>query len=125
MTSGKSNNKVKGNLGEDMAAKALEKQGYQIVARNYQKRYGEIDIIAKRGNSLYFVEVKTRKDKDFGNPLESITARKRQKICLVAQTYLAEYHVRDDVEIHFLAVGILLQKNGEPIIDIVEDNFLS
>ena len=118
----KSGNKIKGNLGEDFAATALIEKGYVIIDRNYQKRCGEIDIIAQKGHCLYFAEVKTRKNNAFGNPLESITKTKRRRICLTAQAYLEEHPTNMDIS--FLAIGILLPKTGEPIIEIVEDNFL-
>lgn len=125
VVSAKSNNKVTGNLGEAMAAEALEKQGYTIVTRNYRKRYGEIDIIAKKEKTLYFVEVKTRKEKDFGNPLESITPRKQKKIYQVAQDYLQEHPACAEMEFGFLGVGILLQGTRAYHIEIVEDYFIS
>ena len=122
MNRGRQNNRAKGNLGEDLAAKALLGDGYEIIARNYQKRYGEIDIIAQKEQCLYFVEVKTRKSGEYGTPLESITPTKRQKIYRVAQNYLIEHP--SDMDIGFLAVGILLLKNQQPKIEIIEDPFL-
>ena len=123
-SSAKSNNKVTGNQGEDMAAAALERQGYTIVARNYRKRYGEIDIIAQKGKTLYFAEVKTRKSAEYGNPLESVTPGKQRKIYRVAEAYLQEHSNWVDCNISFLAVGILLGQNGEYHIEIVEDYFM-
>ena len=123
-TTAKSNNKVTGNLGEDIAAATLEKQGYTIVTRNYRRRYGEIDLIVKKGNRLYFVEVKARKSRDFGNPLESITPRKQKIIYRVAQGYLQEHPACEEMEFGFLGVGILFGKNGEYHIEIVEDYFM-
>ncbi|MCI8336754.1 MAG: YraN family protein [Peptococcaceae bacterium] len=123
-TSGKHNNKKTGNHGEDIAAAALEEQGYTIVARNYRKRYGEIDIIAQKGKTLYFVEVKTRKDAAYGNPLESVTPGKQRKIYRVAEAYLQENPAYREQNIGFLAVGILLQGAGAYNIEIVEDYFI-
>lgn len=122
--SAKSENKIKGNLGEDIAAAALEEQGYAIVTRNYRKRYGEIDIIARKENTLYFVEVKTRKSMDFGNPLESVTPQKQRKIYQVAEAYLQEHPAYGEMEIGFLGVGILLQGQNAYHIEIVEDYFI-
>lgn len=123
-TSAKSNNKVTGNKGEDIAVASLEKDGYTIVTRNYRKRYGEIDIIAQKNNVLYFAEVKTRKSSEYGNPLESVTPVKQRKIYQVAETYLQENPACQKMEIGFLAIGILFQPDGEYHIEIVEDYFI-
>lgn len=66
------NKQTVGKLGEDIASKYLIKLGWKIINRNYQKRYGEIDIIARDKNTLVFVEVKTRKGDGFGPIEESI-----------------------------------------------------
>ena len=58
--------KKTGQLGEDIAVSFLETQGYTILARNYRQRFGEIDIVAEDGDTLVFVEVKTRKNDRFG-----------------------------------------------------------
>lgn len=62
-----------GKRGEDFAANFLRKKGYRIIERNFKKRYGEIDIVARDKDILVFVEVKTRKSTEFGSPLEAIT----------------------------------------------------
>lgn len=73
----KSFNKEKGKLGEDLACKYLEKNGYKILERNKSfSRFCEIDIIAQIKKTLVFVEVKTRKNNDLGSPLEAISKTK-------------------------------------------------
>ncbi|MBR2525950.1 YraN family protein, partial [bacterium] len=68
----KSFNKEKGKLGEDLACKFLEQNGYKIIDRNKTfSKFCEIDIIALFKNTLVFVEVKTRKNNKFGSPLEA------------------------------------------------------
>lgn len=67
------NKQTVGKLGEDIASKYLVKLGWKIISQNFQKRYTEIDIIAKDKNTLVFVEVKTRKGDSFGPIEESIT----------------------------------------------------
>lgn len=69
-----------GRLGEDYAASFLTSQNYQIIARNYHSRFGEIDIIAKKNHELIFVEVKTRTSENFGTAEEALTFQKREKI---------------------------------------------
>ena len=62
-----------GDHGEDLAAAALKKQGYKILERNYVTPLGEIDLIARQGKTVVFVEVKTRKSDRFGSPQEAVT----------------------------------------------------
>ena len=67
---------TKGKYGEDLACRYLLKLGYKIIERNFRIRGGEIDIIAKDGQTLVYVEVKTRSSNYFGTPEESVTAQK-------------------------------------------------
>lgn len=85
---GKQLNKVVGNLGEKLAESYLKKQKYYILEKNYKNKLGEIDIIAKDGETLVFIEVKTRKTTEFGLPREAVTKFKQNKIRLVATEYL-------------------------------------
>ena len=68
----KNENKIKGNLGENIACEYLEKDGYQIITRNFNCFYGEIDIIAIKNSELIFIEVKTRCQNEYGQPIEAI-----------------------------------------------------
>jgi putative endonuclease len=77
-----------GSWGELAAAQFLEKRGYEILERNVRTQYGEIDLIARHGITLVFVEVKTRSSTEFGYPEESITATKQQHMQDTAQDYL-------------------------------------
>jgi putative endonuclease len=74
---------------EALAAGFLAQQGLAILARNYRCRGGEIDIIARDGATVVFVEVRMRSHRAFGGPAESITYSKRRRIRLAAQHYLA------------------------------------
>ncbi|MBR2404771.1 MAG: YraN family protein [Clostridia bacterium] len=78
-----------GALGEECAAKHLESLGYRILCRNYRTHLAEIDIIATHGGCLCFVEVKTRKSKNFGSAYESVNFSKRQKMILGARSFMA------------------------------------
>lgn len=82
-----------GKWGEEVAAEYLTARGYEIVARNARTPYGEIDIIAKHGGVIIFVEVKTRTSNKMGLPEESITARKRQHMVSAAEHYAAEHEI--------------------------------
>ena len=85
-----------GAWGEALAARHLEQSGYVIAARNWRpdgdgagrRLHGEIDIIARRGDTLVFVEVRTRHGQAFGSPEESLTRRKQAKLIETAQAYL-------------------------------------
>ena len=76
-----------GKKGEDLAVKYLIKHGYRILERNFQKRYGELDIVALRDNTLVFVEVKTRIGHAFGKPEESVTPWKLREVVQTAHYY--------------------------------------
>lgn len=79
----------RGRQAEDLAAAYLQRQGVELVGRNYRCRFGEIDLIVRDGNTLVFVEVRMRTRTDFGGAIASITARKRAKLLRTARHYLA------------------------------------
>ena len=90
------NNKILGNAGEDLACRYLQKRGYEILERNkHYSRFCEIDIIAKYKNTVVFVEVKTRKNNDFGLPVEAVTKTKYENLKKGVQFYLSENKVKD------------------------------
>jgi ribonuclease HII len=80
-----------GRLGEELASRHLEERGYVVCETNYRCAVGEMDIVALDGECLAFVEVRTRRSKKFGLPVESITKAKQQKLIEVAETYLQEH----------------------------------
>ena len=80
-------NRRRGNLGEDFAADYLEKEGYRILERNYATKLGEIDIIAQKDNFIAFVEVKARSEDSMYAPREAVTFSKQRKICKAAMLY--------------------------------------
>jgi putative endonuclease len=82
-----------GKWGEETAAEYLTQKGYEVVARNIRTPYGEIDIIAKQGDTTIFVEVKTRTSNTMGLPEESITPRKREHMVACAEHYAAENEI--------------------------------
>jgi putative endonuclease len=79
----------RGKDAEARAAKFLESRGLAIVARNYRGRFGEIDLIARDGATLVFIEVRARASNAFGGAAASITAAKREKLTRTALQYLA------------------------------------
>lgn len=89
-------NKTKGNAGEDLACRYLEKNGYEILERNkHYSRFCEIDIIAKQKKTIVFVEVKTRRTDDYGTPFEAITVSKFENIRKGVQFYISEHKIKD------------------------------
>ena len=80
--------KERGSWGEDRAALYLRLHGYRIVERNFRCRQGEIDIIARKGEIVAFVEVKQRKNADFGEAREFVTFSKQRRIIAAAELWL-------------------------------------
>ena len=85
-----SDKQVKGKLGEDAVCEELKKRGHTIIARNFHKRVGEIDIISATGNYIVFTEVKTRKLGAMVSGLEAVDFKKQKKIVLTADAYRTE-----------------------------------
>ena len=113
-------NKPLGDRGEQLAADHLVRAGWTVLSRNFRLGHKEIDLVARRGEVVAFVEVKTRAGLGYGHPLEAITARKRREIHQVAGAWI-ERHGRPDDVYRFDAVAILLPSGGEPHIEHVED----
>ncbi len=80
-----------GRAGEAAAEALLRRSGYEILERNFRTREGEVDIIARQGGELVFVEVKTRRSGAFGKPEESVTEAKKGRLASVARTYMAAH----------------------------------
>jgi len=85
-----------GQRGEDIAAAHLQQQGYEVLARNWRCPAGELDVVAREGQTLAFVEVRTRRGDRFGTPEQSITPAKQAKLVELAQTYLQEKDLTDE-----------------------------
>lgn len=84
-------NNLSGAWGEALAADYLRHKRYTLLAHSYRCRFGEIDLIARKGRYLVFVEVKTRANADFAAAREYVDARKQSRIRTTASVYLAEY----------------------------------
>jgi putative endonuclease len=110
-----------GKTGEDLACRELEARGYAIVARRYRQRGGEIDIIARDGATLVFVEVKTRDGHDFGDAAEAITARKRRRMARIAIDYMMRHHL-SDCPCRFDVVSIHVD-SGAPVLEVFQNAF--
>lgn len=106
-------NVIKGKKGENLAAEFLEKQGINVLERNWRySRLGEVDIIAKDGNTLAFIEVKTRSTANFGHPLEAISDNKLNTLNKLAEIYI--HNVKEDYDSYRIdIVGIIEGKFPE------------
>ncbi len=116
MTSPRDSNTYKrqlGRRGEEIAAAYLRRQGYAILARNWRCPAGEVDIVAREGETLAFVEVRTRRAGGrLGTPEESVTPRKQARMVEVTQTYLQEAGL-DDAAWRIDVVAIEVGGRGE------------
>lgn len=100
------NNRETGQRYEDMAVRYLRGRGYEIVRRNYRCPYGEIDVIARDGDTLVFVEVKYRGSAYWGAPWEAVNARKRRRISRAALSFYSGNGYEQDVSCRFDVIGI-------------------
>ena len=103
-----------GTQGEALAAAHLEGLGMRIVGRNYRSRYGEVDLVAREGETLVFVEVKTRRGDSYGTPEESVTPRKLDRLAKTAARYLQQ-HGLDQSAWRVDLIAIKLGKDGPTI----------
>lgn len=103
-------NKDTGNKGEELAAQALIERGFNILERNWQFRHWEVDIIASKDNRLHFIEVKTRKNKVFGYPEESITRDKMKSLKNAAEAYQEKHPAWKYIQFDVVAICLLDEK---------------
>ncbi|MBI3450733.1 MAG: YraN family protein [Acidobacteria bacterium] len=111
-----------GLRGEEAAARHLERSGYAILARRFRTRLGEIDIIAVKGDTLVFVEVKTRTSASHGAPEESVTAAKQRRLALMAGTFLAARSLHDQ-DCRFDVIAVDAAPDGALAVRHTEDAF--
>ena len=108
----------RGDAAEALAAEFLAARGLAVVERNYRCRFGEVDIIARSGATLVFVEVRARRSGSFGGAAESITAAKRRKVLVAARHYLAAHRI--DCACRF---DVVLLSGEPPRIEWIRDAF--
>ncbi len=102
-----------GKLGEDMVAKFLQKHGCLITRRNYHSKYGEIDIVAEKGEYIFFVEVKTREENSPITPVGAVSKTKQRKIVLTAKDYLCKLRVNVNYRFDIAEVVYSIDENGQ------------
>ncbi|MDP3973713.1 MAG: YraN family protein [Candidatus Daviesbacteria bacterium] len=114
-------NKPAGNYGEDLACEYLKQQGYKILDRNYRIRGGEIDIVAKDGDYLVFVEVKSRWSHEYGPPSESMTPWKIKHLLKTAQFYVQKINWGEKpYRLDFVSIDFAEDKNN-PKIELIKN----
>jgi len=106
-----------GDMGESLAVTFLKKNGYEIVEQNYRSALGEIDVIARDGGVLVFVEVKARRTDRYGGPKWAVTPQKKRKISMLALEYLKKTGQMDtDARFDVVAIRLFPNQAGVEII---------
>ncbi len=100
------NKRTIGNGSEDLACRYIEQQGCSILERNFRCKLGEIDIIARDGSYLCFIEVKFRNDNSFGEPKEAVNYSKQRRISNVSRFYLYSKNVSFDIPIRYDVIAV-------------------
>ncbi len=85
-----------GKLGENLATKYLEQQGYKVIERNFECKQGEIDIVAIDKNEIVFIEVKTRTNLKYGKPIEAVDKNKQKHLTKAVRYYLYSRHLENE-----------------------------
>jgi putative endonuclease len=111
-----------GKEGEEAAEKFLLQQGYEIIEKNFHSQQGEVDIVARQGDFLVFIEVKNYSFRSYGSPLGAVTKSKRQSIIHAAQTYLYKKNIKDTY-CRFDVVTIYRRMDGSQAIELYKNAF--
>ncbi len=112
-----------GAAGETAAVAELQRRGYRIVERNVRTRLGELDVVARDGSTLCFVEIKARRSTAFGFPQEAVTRQKQHHVARMAQWYLKAKGLTQ-APARFDVVAVLLDAAGRPTqIDLIQNAF--
>jgi putative endonuclease len=110
-----------GKLGEDLALKTVKRMGYRCITRNYRCPLGEMDLIARDGDTLVFVEIKTRRGGSLERAKEAVDWRKKRQLSKVALAYMKENHCAD-VKSRFDVVAVNLGSRGKEV-EVVKNAF--
>ena len=111
-----------GKLGENLACAALRQRGYAIIATRYRTKLGEIDIVARDGDTTVFVEVKARAGDEFGGAAAAVTTWKQRKVALMAMDYLGRHRL-EDRPCRFDVVTVDIAEGKPPRIEVYTHAF--
>jgi putative endonuclease len=111
-----------GKSGEDVACDELRRRGYAILARRFRTRAGELDIVARDGSTLVFVEVKARRSVRYGTASEAVSWHKRQRITRMAEEFVNRSRL-DRVPCRFDVVAVLWPRIGDPSVEVYPSAF--
>ena len=113
----------RGAAGETLACKHLRRAGYKILYRNFRGRTGgELDVVCRDGDTLVFVEVKTRTSEDFGRPFEAVRADQQRRISRGALAWLRMLD-NPDILFRFDVVEVMMRERGKPRIELIRNAF--
>ena len=112
-----------GSHGEDLAVEFLKRQGYRILQRNFKLKFGEIDIVAQEGDTVCFIEVRTKTGDELGTPFESITPFKQRKLSRLALAYLKNQYKSVEVRARFDVVAVFSEDGKEEKVEIIKNAF--
>ena len=110
-----------GKTGEDLACRELRRRGYAILVRRYRRPRGELDIVARDGPTLVFVEVKARESREYGEAAEAVTPLKQRTMVRLAVDYMARHRLLRE-PCRFDVVSIHLEA-GRPVVEVFQNAF--
>ncbi len=116
------NTRAQGRLGEDAAVAWLERHGYRITERNVTNRAGEIDVVARDGDTLCFIEIKARSSRTYGLAIEAISRKKQRRLARAAAFYLLVHPT--DSPCRFDVIGLDLGSDGWSY-TLIQDAFMA
>ena len=106
-----------GDWGEETALRYMRGLGFEVEARNYRTRRGEVDLVLRKGGDLVFVEVKLRRGTGYGHPLETVTERQRRRVRAAAEEWLQENDPPFET-VRFDVIGILVRGEAREILHV-------
>ena len=111
-----------GRKGEDLALAYLQQKGFRPVTRNFRRTHGEIDLIMEDGNTLVFIEVKSRTNRRYGEPKDAVTPFKQRHIQYTAKSFLYAHHITGR-SIRFDVVEVMIHKDGNVLFHHIKNAF--
>lgn len=113
---------VQGAWGESMAARYYRKRGYSLLDARYRTRFGEIDLVAEKGDLIVFVEVKTRSSSRHAEPREAVTREKQRRLIYAAQSFIQQNDL-GDCPMRFDVVEVIPDETGNAQVACFENAF--